>query len=122
MEVDEVGVPRSVAMTVSFPERVTGYNREGLTELVRRGPHRYPGANFVLQANGERLGLKEMNPERLNKVVLTVGSIVERHMRDGDVVLFNRQPTLHRMSMMGHRARVLPFKHVSVEFVHHDAV
>eukprot|EP00759_Apiculatamorpha_spiralis_P048822 PhF_6_TR44131/c0_g1_i3/m.67432/K03006/RPB1, POLR2A; DNA-directed RNA polymerase II subunit RPB1 len=107
VEVDQVGVPRSVAMTLTFPERVTYYNKERLTKMVRNGSMQYPGANYIIQENGERIPLK-MRRDRTN-IHLNVGAIVERHMLDNDVVLFNRQPTLHRMSMMGHRARILPF-------------
>lgn len=34
---------------------------------------------------------------------------MERHLINGDLVLFNRQPSLHKMSMMGHRVRILPY-------------
>eukprot|EP00760_Papus_ankaliazontas_P023530 PhM_4_TR2062/c2_g1_i1/m.99980/K03006/RPB1, POLR2A; DNA-directed RNA polymerase II subunit RPB1 len=107
VEVDQVGVPRSIAMTLSFPERVTHYNRERLQKMVLRGHDVYPGANSVIMPNGDRVWTKDRKD--LSKIPLNIGTIVERHMMDNDVVLFNRQPTLHRMSMMGHRVRVLPF-------------
>ena len=107
MEVDQVGIPRSVAMTLTFPERVTPFNHDKLTGLVRRGPDVHPGANFVIQPNGDRLSLRDVRTR--DKIHLVQGAVVERHLLNGDVVLFNRQPTLHRMSMMGHRVRILPF-------------
>lgn len=104
--IDQVGVPRSVAMTLTFPERVTALNKEKLLFLVRNGPHRYPGARFVVREDGVRFDLRYSDP---SSVDLGVGWIVERHMQDEDLVLFNRQPSLHKMSIMGHRAKVLPY-------------
>ena len=41
---------------------------------------------------------------------LEPGFIIERHLMDGDMALFNRQPSLHRMSIMAHKVKVLPYK------------
>lgn len=41
---------------------------------------------------------------------LRIGDVVERHMEDGDVVLFNRQPSLHKLSIMAHRVKVMEWK------------
>ncbi|KAF9007912.1 beta and beta-prime subunits of DNA dependent RNA-polymerase [Cyathus striatus] len=106
LELDEVGVPRSIAMNLTFPERVTPYNIAYLQELVRNGPTTYPGARYVVRDTGERIDL------RYNKradAFLQYGWIVERHLKDGDFVLFNRQPSLHKMSMMSHRVRLMPY-------------
>ncbi|KAH9891211.1 beta and beta-prime subunits of DNA dependent RNA-polymerase [Cubamyces lactineus] len=106
LELDEVGVPRSIAMNLTFPERVTPYNISYLQELVRNGPTVYPGARYVVRDTGERIDL------RYNKradAFLQYGWIVERHLKDGDYVLFNRQPSLHKMSMMSHRVRLMPY-------------
>ncbi|KAF8315634.1 beta and beta-prime subunits of DNA dependent RNA-polymerase [Clavulina sp. PMI_390] len=103
---DQVGVPRSIAMTLTYPERVTPYNAAELQELVRNGPKEYPGARFIIRDTGERIDL------RYNKradAFLQVGWIVERHLKDGDYVLFNRQPSLHKMSMMSHRVKIMPY-------------
>jgi DNA-directed RNA polymerase II subunit RPB1 len=120
---DEVGVPRSIAKTLTYPERgpflrlgvlfmltetpvVTPYNISYLQELVRNGPNEYPGARYVVRDTGERIDL------RYNKradAFLQYGWIVERHLKDGDYVLFNRQPSLHKMSMMSHRVRLMPY-------------
>ncbi|EJD55108.1 beta and beta-prime subunits of DNA dependent RNA-polymerase [Auricularia subglabra TFB-10046 SS5] len=106
LELDQVGVPRSIAMTLTYPERVTPYNIEYLQTLVRNGPREYPGARYVVRDTGERIDL------RYNKkadAFLQYGWIVERHLKDGDYVLFNRQPSLHKMSMMSHRVKIMPY-------------
>ncbi|KAL1747355.1 hypothetical protein HDZ31DRAFT_32193 [Schizophyllum fasciatum] len=106
LELDQVGVPRSIAMNLTFPERVTPYNIQYLQELVRNGPTTYPGARYVVRDTGERIDL------RYNKradAFLQFGWIVERHLKDGDYVLFNRQPSLHKMSMMSHRVKLMPY-------------
>lgn len=108
LSICEVGVPIAIAMVLTYPERVTKYNRDFLATLVRNGPKIYPGANEILRPNQQyRVNLG--NLKNRDEVILTVGTIVFRHMQDGDLVLFNRQPSLHEGNMMGHRARVLPF-------------
>ncbi|KAH6917740.1 RNA polymerase II largest subunit, partial [Coprinopsis sp. MPI-PUGE-AT-0042] len=106
LELDEVGVPRSIAMNLTFPERVTPYNIVYLQELVRNGPTTYPGARYVVRDTGERIDLKY---NKRADAFLQYGWIVERHLKDGDYVLFNRQPSLHKMSMMSHRVRLMPY-------------
>lgn len=105
IDVDEVGVPFSVAMTLTFPERVNVVNKKRLTEFVQRST--YPSANYIMRPNGHVTKLALAKDRK--SINLDVGDVVERHVIDGDVVLFNRQPTLHRMSMMGHRVRVLNY-------------
>lgn len=92
---DEVGVPKSIAQNLTYPERVTPYNVEHLKVLVGNGPDVYPGARYILRDNGDRIDLRYKKGE----VSLQYGWIVERHLKDGDLVLFNRQPSLHKMSM-----------------------
>eukprot|EP01064_Diplonema_japonicum_P029593 TRINITY_DN4831_c0_g1_i4.p1 TRINITY_DN4831_c0_g1~~TRINITY_DN4831_c0_g1_i4.p1 ORF type:complete len:1925 (+),score=433.43 TRINITY_DN4831_c0_g1_i4:149-5776(+) len=104
---DEVGVPLSIASNMTFPERVTTFNMEQLKRAVEHGPDKYPGAKFVIRPDGTRINLAFA--KRRAELTLQPGYIVERHVLTNDVVLFNRQPTLHRMSMMGHRVRVMPF-------------
>lgn len=106
LQLDQVGVPRSIAMTLTYPERVTRYNIQYLTELVRRGPQEYPGARYVIRDTGERIDLKY---NKRSDSLLQFGWIVERHLKDGDYVLFNRQPSLHKMSMMSHRVKIMPY-------------
>lgn len=78
-----------------------------LKELVCKGNNQYPGAKYIIRDNGERIDLR-FHP-RPSDLHLEFGYKVERHIRNGDVIVFNRQPTLHKMSMMGHRIRVLPW-------------
>lgn len=109
LRIDQVGVPLLIAMHMTFPETVNDYNIETMRELVRRGPDQHPGANFVKKKDGMQFSLKFTNRE-LTAKNLKVGDIVERHLIDGDVVLFNRQPSLHRISIMAHRVKVFPWR------------
>ncbi|MBI2112951.1 DNA-directed RNA polymerase subunit A', partial [Candidatus Woesearchaeota archaeon] len=95
------------AMELTVPEIVTEWNLEYLKTFVQNGPKKYPGANYVIKADGKR---KTITPETVQEILaeFVVGSVVDRHLIDGDVALFNRQPSLHRMSMMCHKVRVLP--------------
>lgn len=107
IDVDELGVPEEIAMNLTFPEIVTPYNRDRLMSYVRNGPNRYPGAKSVhIKDSGRSIRLKFVNPEMID---LKDGDVVHRHLIDGDVVLFNRQPSLHKGSMECHRIKVLPY-------------
>uniref|UniRef100_A0A7S3NMX3 DNA-directed RNA polymerase subunit n=1 Tax=Aureoumbra lagunensis TaxID=44058 RepID=A0A7S3NMX3_9STRA len=105
LSIDQVGVPRSIAKTLTVPERVGQYNLRQLQELVKSGPEVWPGARFVIHADGRRVDLRYV--KHLNDLALHPGFIVERHLRDDDIIVFNRQPSLHKMSIMGHRVKVL---------------
>src|SRR3989338_9064488 len=107
IELNEVGVPQSMAMNLTVPERITEWNKEYLRKFVERGSKIYPGANYVLKADGRRKSITDETKEEI-LAELTTGYIVERHLIDGDIALFNRQPSLHRMSMMCHKVKVLP--------------
>ncbi|MCQ2816410.1 MAG: DNA-directed RNA polymerase subunit A' [archaeon] len=104
---DELGVPVSIAMNVTFPERVTSRNIERLRQLVMNGATKYPGAKFIVRDDGTRIDLRFQ--KTLSDIHIAEGYIVERHTQNGDYVLFNRQPSLHKMSMMCHRVHVLPY-------------
>jgi DNA-directed RNA polymerase II subunit RPB1 len=106
ISIAEVGVPMKIAMNLTKPERVTHFNRDKLYKFVQNGSEVFPGAKSIIRADGRMISLKHVNTK---EIVLYHGDIVNRHLMDGDIILFNRQPTLHRMSMMGHRVRVLPF-------------
>jgi DNA-directed RNA polymerase subunit A' len=104
---NEVGVPAKMAMNLTVPERVTEWNLEYLKKYIENGNKKYPGANYVLKADGKRKTITaETQAEILEE--LEPGYIVERHLINGDIALFNRQPSLHRMSMMCHKVKVLP--------------
>lgn len=107
LRIDQVGVPRSIAQNLTFPEIVTPFNIDSMHELVHRGANQYPGAKYIIRDNGERIDLR-YHP-KASDLHLQIGYKVERHMHDNDVVIFNRQPTLHKMSMMCHRVKVLPW-------------
>lgn len=154
---DEVGVPKSIAMNLTYPEVVTPYNLERIRELIYNGPDVYPGAKYVERDDGFKINLayvanrSDIPLEMGYKVGICMNSMsvlerskilfqpmhtclsrterhdsfrsfgfipflfglvewqVIRHISDGDVVLFNRQPSLHKMSIMGHRIRVMPY-------------
>ena len=105
MDLDEVGVPMMVALTQTIPELVTRFNIDKLQARVRKGAKRLDGAHAVLSGD-RRTALALCEPCR--RPVLKVGDTVERYLQSGDWVVFNRQPSLHKGSMMGHRARIMP--------------
>ncbi|KAJ9052897.1 DNA-directed RNA polymerase II core subunit rpo21 [Entomophthora muscae] len=107
LSINEVGVPLSIARNLTYPEMVTSYNFEKMQNLVRNGPTQHPGAKYVIRDDGVRIDLRHRRAT--GDMTLQVGFCVERHIDNGDVVIFNRQPSLHKMSMMGHHVRVLPF-------------
>ncbi|MEM1542112.1 MAG: DNA-directed RNA polymerase subunit A' [Ignisphaera sp.] len=108
ISVNEVGVPIDIAMKLTVPERVTEWNLEELRKCVINGPNKWPGANYVVTPDGRRIDLRYVKDRKSLAESLSPGYIVERHVRDGDIALFNRQPSLHRMSIMGHIIKVLP--------------
>jgi DNA-directed RNA polymerase II subunit RPB1 len=104
ISIEELGVPLKIAKNITKPVVVNDANRNFLMKLIENGPNQHPGAKILEKKNGETISLRYIN---ITKVHLENGDIVHRHMMDGDAVLFNRQPTLHRMSMMCHKARIL---------------
>jgi len=107
LDINEVGVPMVMAMKLTVPERITEWNKEYLKAFIQRGPLAYPGANYIIRPDGRRKRITDETKEALLEEI-EPGFIVERHLLDGDIALFNRQPSLHRMSMMCHKVRVLP--------------
>jgi len=107
LSLDEVGVPRSIARTLTYPETVTPYNIGKLHGLVQNGPNEHPGAKYVIRSDGTRIDLR--HHKRASAINLEYGWKVERHIVDGDFIIFNRQPSLHKESMMGHRVKVMPY-------------
>jgi DNA-directed RNA polymerase subunit A' len=107
IKLNEVGIPLVVAMKLTVPEVVRPWNMEYLRKFIDRGPKEYPGANYVVRPDGRRKKITDEMKEQILEE-LQPGYYVERHLMDGDIALFNRQPSLHRMSMMCHRIRVLP--------------
>ncbi|MFH1590013.1 MAG: DNA-directed RNA polymerase subunit A' [archaeon] len=107
LNINEVGVPMIIAMKLTVPERVTAWNIKFLKQFIEKGAEKYPGANYTIRPDGKRKKITEETKEQLLEE-LQPGFIVERHLCDGDIALFNRQPSLHRMSMMCHKVKVLP--------------
>jgi len=108
IEINEVGIPYEIAKIVTVAETVTDLNIKKLKSLIERAEE-YPGANYIIRPDGKR---KKIVPELKEEIIneLAPGYKVERHLQDGDVVLFNRHPSLHRGSLMAHFVRVLPGK------------
>ncbi|KZT66991.1 beta and beta-prime subunits of DNA dependent RNA-polymerase [Daedalea quercina L-15889] len=110
LRIDEVAVPERVAKILTYPERVTAHNIELLKKAIRNGCDVHPGANYVTAgSNGFKKYLKFGNRTAIADG-LKIGDIVERHVIDGDIVLFNRQPSLHKLSIMCHRVKVRPWR------------
>lgn len=119
IETNEIGIPPVFAVKLTYPEPVTSHNFEEMRQAVINGPNTWPGAIQVEEENGKIISLINMTLEQrtaLANQLLTpstrgtigVNKKVHRHIRNHDVVLMNRQPTLHKASMMGHSVRVLP--------------
>lgn len=116
LSINEVGIPVEVARALTVPLDVTAFNLEAAKELVKAGPNPpfklgvyAPGVNYLVREDGQRIKVMEKNSEACAELV-SPGCIVERQLVNGDIVLFNRQPSLHRMSMMAHFVRILPYK------------
>jgi len=110
LDINEVGVPLEVAMRLSVPEKVTEWNLEEMRKLVVNGPERYPGTLYIIRPDGKRIRLEFVTDREKIAEAVGPGFIVERHLKNGDIAIFNRQPSLHRMSIMAHYVRVLPYK------------
>jgi DNA-directed RNA polymerase subunit A' len=112
ISINEVGIPIPIAMELTVPEKVTLKTRESLKELVLRGPIEHPGANYIIRPDGKRKRIPAHDPDLRETLAeeMEIGYIVERHLKDGDIVLFNRQPSLHRLSIMAHEVKVMPYR------------
>jgi len=104
--INEIGVPESIASELTIPVSVTEWNLENVKLLIRSAPDKI---NYLVRPDGRR---KKLTPSNLEEVVAEIapGYTIERQLLDGDVVIFNRQPSLHRVSMMAHEVRVLAGK------------
>jgi DNA-directed RNA polymerase I subunit RPA1 len=120
IETNEIGVPPVFARKLTYPEPVTSHNFKEMQQAVINGADKWPGAAAIENENGQVINLRTKTPDErqsLANQLLASSSAsangarnkkVHRHLTNGDVVLMNRQPTLHKPSIMGHRARVLP--------------
>jgi DNA-directed RNA polymerase subunit A' len=107
IEIDEVGVPRAIAEKLTVPFYVTEWNLEAGKALLQKAE--YPMVMNIVSPDGKRKRILDTNKEELLKE-LKQGYILERQLQDGDIALFNRQPSLHRISIMAHKVKVLPGK------------
>jgi len=107
ISINDVGVPRIIAEELTIPVTVTNWNIDLCKSYI--SSTEYPKTKYILKPDGKKIRVKENNiPELLEE--LTVGWVIERQLVDGDIVLFNRQPSLHRVGIMGHKVKVLPGK------------
>ena len=108
ISINELGVPIKIAMNLTYPEKVNKYNRAKLIKLIENGPDNYPGAKYIRKANQDYRTIRLKNLD-IDTITIDDNDIVDRHMMNGDFVLFNRQPSLHKMSMMSHKVRVMQY-------------
>ncbi|MBR6204942.1 MAG: DNA-directed RNA polymerase subunit A' [Candidatus Methanomethylophilaceae archaeon] len=116
LSINDVGVPIFAARELTVPLHVNARNIEQVRKIIRRGPMMdkmefpyKPGANYVIRADGRRIRVTERNAFEVAENI-DIDYVVERQLMEGDVVLFNRQPSLHRMSMMAHRIKIMEGK------------
>ncbi len=110
LDISAVGVPYEVARKLTIPEKASPWNIEFLKKLILNGPFKHPGANYIIRPDGIKIRLDYVTDLQMHADSLAPGFIVERHLSDGDIVIFNRQPSLHRMSVMAHYVKVLPYR------------
>ena len=107
LDVDELGIPNAFATILTMQEDVNSSNVCRLEEAVRTGHGVLSGASRILHATGEMTQLQYVDSAGRAAIRLQVGDTVERHLLDGDRVVFNRQPSLHKLSVMVHRVRLI---------------
>ena len=110
IDLNELGIPHKIAQTLTYPEIANRFNIEKLQEYVNNGPVTscgVTGAKYVFTKDGKQKDLRFVSKDA--PLEIEIGDKVERHLKDGDLVVFNRQPSLHKYSMMGHKVRVMPF-------------
>jgi DNA-directed RNA polymerase subunit A' len=107
ISINEVGVPKDIAKILTIPTNVNDWNIEQMKQLVLNGPNRHPGANYIIRNDRRRIDLRYVKNRKIIADMLAPGFTVERHLNDGDLVLFNRQPSLHRMSIMAHEVKIM---------------
>lgn len=109
ISINEVGVPLEIAKELTVPIKVNKNNIKDLKQIIKNGASVHPGANYVVRPDGIRKKITEENKNDISEEI-DIGYIVERHLMDGDITIMNRQPSLHRMSMMAHKARIMPYR------------
>ncbi len=107
ISINDVGVPIEIAKILTIPTNVNDWNIEEMKQLVLSGPFRHPGANYIIRNDRRRIDLRYVKNRKIIADMLTPGFTIERHLNEGDLVLFNRQPSLHRMSIMAHEVKIM---------------
>jgi len=107
ISINDVGVPKEVAKILTIPTNVNEWNIEEMKQLVLNGPNRHPGANYIIRNDRRRIDLRYVKNRKIIADMLAPGFTIERHLDNGDLVLFNRQPSLHRMSIMSHEVKIM---------------
>lgn len=108
LSIEQVALPELIAEKMTYPERVFQHNIETMREHIRNGPSKWPGANQIHRKGEENKRSLQFGNRHEIARNLRIGDIVERHIKDGDIVLFNRQPSLHKLSIMAHFAKIQP--------------
>lgn len=101
--IGELGVPKSIANTLTKPVRINACNEIHWNQVMSTDPERI---KRIEDGEGTQINLNYVSK---SNVILCAGHIIHRVLQDGDWVLFNRQPSLHKQSLMAHRIRVLPY-------------
>lgn len=109
ISISEVGIPLEIARELTIPVKVNKNNISDLKKLVMSGPNNHPGANYIIRPDGIKKKITDENKKDIANE-LDFSYVVERHLQDNDIALMNRQPSLHRMSMLAHRARIMPYR------------
>jgi len=107
ISINEVGVPIEIAKILTIPTNVNDWNIEEMKQMVLNGPYNHPGSNYIIRNDRRRIDLRYVKNLKIIADMLAPGFTVERHLADGDLVLFNRQPSLHRMSIMAHEVKIM---------------
>jgi len=107
ISINEVGVPIEIAKILTIPTNVNDWNIEEMKQMVLNGPFKHPGANYIIRNDRRRIDLRYVKNRKIIADMLAPGFTIERHLNDGDLVLFNRQPSLHRMSIMAHEVKIM---------------
>ncbi|KAI8588436.1 hypothetical protein BDZ88DRAFT_422050 [Geranomyces variabilis] len=109
LRIDQVAVPERACKILTYPERVTSHNIDRLRNNILNGTEKWPGATYLTKARGDKKYLRFGDRRRVADD-LRIGDTVDRHLQDGDIVLFNRQPSLHKLSILSHYVKVRPWR------------
>ena len=122
IDIHQLVVPIEICMIQTYPETVTNFNLMQLKERIVNGPDVLFGAKVVDALNGQKIDLAMIDEKKRKQIQLRPGMVVHRHLQKGDLVGFNRQPSLHKESMMGHEIIPMPGKtfrfHLAGKFIY----